>query len=71
MAMIDPSPLVTNTKPPKFEFIDGHLYCDGVKVAPWQTTQEEIQRYVPKKFQETFFKAKNKGVIPNAPQKAG
>lgn len=70
MGMIDPSPLVTNTKPPKFEFSDGHLYCDGVKVAPWQTTQEEIQRYVPKKYQDTYLKAIKKVAVPNAPLKA-
>jgi len=69
--MIDPQPLVTNTKPPKFEFQDGHLYCDGVKVAPWQTTNEEILKYVPKRFQETYLKAIKRTPVPNTPEKAG
>ena len=51
-------PLIDNHMP-KYEFIDGHFYCDGVKVMPSQLTEEEIKKYIPVQFQATFFKSKN------------
>lgn len=39
----------------KYEFIEGHFYCDGVKVHPAQLTEEEIRKWIPKDFQDGYF----------------
>ena len=50
-----------NLRTPKYEFIEGHFYCDGIKVQPSQMTVEEVLKYVPKDFQEGFLKHVNGG----------
>ena len=45
-----------NLRTPKYEFLEGHFYCDGVKVQPSQMTEEEVYKYIPKDFQEGFLK---------------
>jgi hypothetical protein len=50
---------------PMYEFIGEHFYCDGIKVAPWQLTVEEIQKYIPEKFQDRYLNAISAKAIPN------
>ncbi len=40
-----------------YQFVDGHFYCDGIKVHPAQMTRAEILKYIPKDFQPTYLKA--------------
>ena len=57
---------------PKYEFVDGHFYCDGVKVQPYQMTPDEIKRYIPIDFQGAYYDALNRmnpGAKPIFPDK--
>jgi hypothetical protein len=43
---------------PKYEFKDGHFYCDGIRVQPSQMTPEEIRRFIPKSYWTAYFRGK-------------
>lgn len=67
--MSSEKPLQEGRKP-KYEFTEGHFYCDGVKVHPTQLTEEEIFKYIPTKFQDGYFQAlrrMNPGLYPQGP----
>ena len=57
-------PLVDMNHKPSYTFMDGHFYCDGIKVQPSQMTKEEILTYIPKDFQSGFLRAI--GIKPEA-----
>lgn len=54
----NPMPEGSLNRKPMMEFIGEFLYCDGVKVQPWQLTEEEIRRHVPKSHWGAFFRGK-------------
>lgn len=53
----------TDTKKVEYKFIDGHFYCDGIKVLPSQMTREEVMKYVPKAYREAFLKHSTQPLI--------
>lgn len=40
-------PMPRSGKPPEYKVIGGIVYCDGIKVLPWQLTDEECRQYLP------------------------
>lgn len=53
-------------KGPTYQFIKGHFYCDGVKVFPSQMTVDEIEKYIPKDYQQTYLNAITRAPIRSA-----
>ena len=39
---------------PQYVFEDGKFYCDGIMVQPWQMTDEEIKKYVPREHLDKY-----------------
>ena len=66
----EPLPEVDPKRVPKYEFIDGHFYCDGIRCHPRQLTRAEIMKYIPANFQKVFLDQIDKGPEVN-PQKVG
>jgi hypothetical protein len=52
-------PLIDRNHRPKYEFKDGHFYCDGIRVQPRQMTEEEIRRFIPKSYWPGYFRGKH------------
>jgi hypothetical protein len=51
-------PLIDPNYKPKYEFKDGHFYCDGIWVQPSQMTEDEIRRFIPKSHWSAYFRSK-------------
>jgi hypothetical protein len=49
-------PLDPDARPSRYRFIGGNLYQDGIKVLPWQLTDEEVFQLVPKEYWRSYLK---------------
>ena len=39
---------------PVWHYEEGHVYCDGIEVMPWQMTDEEREKHIPKEDLQKF-----------------
>lgn len=54
MAEIEVMPEVVDRKPAVRKVIDGALHVDGIRVEPWQLTEEELMEFFPERYREEY-----------------